>query len=133
MDDLNDIFAEIDGLPEGFDRGSFSIPPVEVVTQGKNTLIQNYLAIVKQLKRESKHLKKFISSELGILTKVQGKQLWLSGSFTKSKIQQVLIDYIQTYIICPHCKKPDTHLKTSKKKQYLHCTACGKETHILRK
>lgn len=118
-DDIDDL---IGALPEDMRSG---IVQLEVSSSGTTTIIQNFASVLKKLQRDEKHVKKFLSKTLGVQTRVKGKQLVLMSSLPKSSIEEAFGKYIDTYVICPNCGKPDTLLEVKNKKTHLNCLACG--------
>ncbi len=126
MSDWNSIDTPYDeilnDLPEDM-RDNF--PDVDIIVQSGETIILNFNSIITQIKRESNHLKKFISSELGVKTSIKGTQLVIKSKLDKNRITQTLKIYIDKFIICDNCGKPDTILKGNKKNMKITCAACG--------
>lgn len=131
MSDWNEIDNPYDdalnNLPEGLRN---ALPKMDIVYQGKETVIKNFEKIINQLKREANDLKRYFTKELGTRAKIKGKQLIFMNKFPKSLIESTLSEYIKKFIICPNCGKPDTILKGKKKNLELICAACGYTTKL---
>ncbi len=103
----------------------FEMPKVKVEYHGKATLITNFKAIASQLRRDVKHLARFFSKEFATSVSIEGERLRLKGRIGISALQKKLEDYVNTYVLCPMCKKPDTHFTEMYGVTVLKCEACG--------
>lgn len=121
--DTSDDFSDIlDDVPDNL-RGKK--PEIHLTYIGNKTVITNFSQILSNLSRPARHLRKFISSTLGVRTNVKDTTLELSGKYHKNKIDDVLDKYIKTFIVCSNCSKPDTTLKIKKSVIEIRCLACG--------
>jgi translation initiation factor 2 subunit 2 len=118
----NEIDDLIDALPENMRSG---IVQVQIQPQGNSTVVTNFARIIKDLQREPSHLRKFISTSLGVQTVIDGNQLVLKAKISANRLDETLKSYVKQFVICPNCKKPDTLFETKKKKNTLSCLACG--------
>lgn len=114
-------------IPEGAkETERWEIPKVEVIHEGKTTIIRNFRAIVTQLGCDEKHFFKKICKELGAAGDVQssGRAVLKSVLRLKSLNKQVE-NYAKDYIICQTCGKPDTLIRKEGRNHVLVCQACG--------
>lgn len=128
-DMLKKAIAEIPEGLESTDR--FEIPKVQILVQGKNTIIQNFTQICDILRRKPLHLQKFLVKELAAAGVPFKNSLKLNSVIRKDKIEQKLEDYVNKFVLCNECGKPDTKLDRDergivRKK----CSACGTITVI---
>ena len=123
-DDLLDDIDELLGRsPDSVRSG---IPEIKLHLEGNTTVIENILPILNRLKRDIKYFKKYISSALGVKTKFKGDQLILYSKISRDKIIGVFDRYIQKYVICTNCRKPDTVMTIKSKNSIeIQCLACG--------
>lgn len=113
-------------LPSATREGSrFEVPPPDVATIGSRTIIHNYERVCRDLNRNPRHVLKFLLRELGTAGSLEGGHVVLQGKFTKKTIEGVLKRYVDDFIICPICKRPDTRIERRKRLQFLLCEACG--------
>ncbi|MEM4647903.1 MAG: translation initiation factor IF-2 subunit beta [Candidatus Pacearchaeota archaeon] len=103
----------------------FEIPEAKGFTEGNKTIITNFSQIADYLKREIKHLAKYLAKELAVSFVIEGQRLILNRKIKIEKINEKINDYVRDYVICRQCGKPDTHLIKQDKIQFLHCWACG--------
>jgi translation initiation factor 2 subunit 2 len=114
------------GLPEILKEESrFQIPVLESVIQGRVTVIQNFGDVAKALNRSPDLLSKFIFSEMGTGGEFDATRLILKGSFKSLPLQDKLETFIQSYVMCPECKRPDTKILQENRMSFLKCEACG--------
>ncbi len=116
-------------IPEdAFNRERFEVPAVDVMIQGRATVLKNFQKIVDLINRPARHFLKFILQEVGTAGDIKGGQAILKGLFKKENLQAGVTHYIETYVLCPVCNKPDTELKKRGKQDLKVCHACGAET-----
>lgn len=103
----------------------FEVPKIEGMIEGSKTIITNFSHICSVLRRNPEHLSKFLSRELATQTIVEGDRLILNRKLSSSQINEKIQSYVDEFVICPECKKPDTELIKEKGFMFLHCLACG--------
>ncbi|MCX8194158.1 MAG: translation initiation factor IF-2 subunit beta [Candidatus Pacearchaeota archaeon] len=103
----------------------FEVPKVEGMMEGSKTIVTNFSQICSVLRRNAEHLSKFLSRELATQASIEGDRLVLNRKLTSSKINEKIKAYVDEFVICPECKKPDTELIKEKGFIFLHCLACG--------
>jgi len=107
------------------ERRRFEIPSVITEIQGNKTLLKNFSEITSVLRRDSKHLSKFLLKELATPGNIQGSFLILQRKVSRALIQKKIEDYAKEFIFCKECKKPDTKLEKEERIYLLKCEACG--------
>ncbi len=103
----------------------FEIPQAEVLHEGKNTIIRNFLNIAKRVNRDPMHMYKYMMRELGTAGTIQGERLVLKGRISPSMVQRRVESYVRTYVLCSECGSPDTELRKEGRVEILVCKACG--------
>jgi translation initiation factor 2 subunit 2 len=127
---MNDYLADLDRalskLPEIKGSGErFVVPEPRLLTEGKTTVLENFAAIADKLNREPEHVFKFLLRELGTAGKLEGPRAVFHGKFTSGVISELIDAYIQEYVTCSECGRPDTHLIKVERILTLRCDACG--------
>ncbi|MCR4284748.1 MAG: translation initiation factor IF-2 subunit beta [archaeon] len=109
----------------------FEIPRVSGHHEGTKTIITNFAQIASGIRRPQGHLLKFISKELASLGEISGDRIILSRKLASKMINEKIERYVNTFVLCSKCKKPDTELQEEGAKLFLKCLACGerKEVH----
>jgi len=113
---------------EKYDR--FEVPRADIVRVGKKTIIQNFKEICEALNREPKHLLKFLTGEMATLATLEGGRAIFQGVFKEDTVKNLIETYVQRYVICPVCKRPDTRIVKEKRISFLVCEACGARSSI---
>ncbi|TFH08299.1 MAG: translation initiation factor IF-2 subunit beta [Candidatus Thorarchaeota archaeon] len=108
----------------------FKVPAVQLIVQGNRSLWQNFQDIINVLNRPGREVLKFISGQLGTAGSMEGGIAIFNGKFTPEGVSDLLDRYIDSYVTCPVCSRPDTEIKKDGRKYILSCSACGAATAI---
>jgi len=116
----------IDHLPpEVFETKRFNVPKAYSVIQGNRTFIQNFKEIAEALNRDPQHLLKFLLRELGTAGNLESGRAILQGKFTHFLINERINEYVEKFVICHECTRPDTKIIREARIFILKCMACG--------
>jgi translation initiation factor 2 subunit 2 len=108
----------------------FKVPDVQLMVQGNRSIWQNFQEIINILNRPGKEVLKFVAGQLGTAGSMEGSNALFNGKFNVEQVGEVLNRYIEAYVICPVCTRPDTDIKKEGNAYYLTCSACGARTSI---
>jgi len=111
----------------------FEIPRLHIVIAGRKTVFLNFKDICDALNRDPKHVLKFLSKEMATLATTEGARAVFQGVFKEDTINNLIKTYVQRYVICPVCKRPDTRIMRDKRLSFLVCEACGARSSISEK
>jgi translation initiation factor 2 subunit 2 len=103
----------------------FTIPTLKVFIEGKTTIFDNLDALCNYINRDKEHVMKFLLNELGTAGKIAGDRVIFQGRFTSDEVEHQIQRYINEYVLCYECKKPDTHFTKMDRIWVLKCDACG--------
>ncbi|MHC1626853.1 MAG: translation initiation factor IF-2 subunit beta [Methanoculleaceae archaeon] len=103
----------------------FSIPEPRIYYEGKTTVLENFADIADTLRRPYDHLMKHLLGELGTAGRIDGSRAVFNGKFEEDQIRNVIQGYIEDYVICSECGRPDTRLVKDGRVLLLQCEACG--------
>ena len=103
----------------------FVMPVADVQQEGKTTIVRNLGEVLDKLNRAQDHLVPILLRELGSAGAYEGGRLVLQGKHTEDAIQTRLGKYVETYVICGECGRPDTHLMKEDRTTIVKCDACG--------
>ncbi len=103
--------------------GRFEVPRADVQT-GKQTTIRNFTELAKALRREPRHLAKFLFKELAVPGSTRNNELVFQGKVYTNLINQRISEYVKQFVLCNECGKPDTTL-VEDKVTTIKCEACG--------
>ena len=116
----------IDQLPpEVFEHKRFKVPKAYSDIQGNRTFIKNFKDVSLGLNRDPQHVLKFLLRELGTAGNLEGGRAILQGKFTHYLINDRIQDYVDKYVICQECNRPDTKIIREDRIFLLKCSACG--------
>lgn len=120
---LNKAYEEVTEPSEDGERWSY--PEPRAIIEGKTTILENFIDIVNALRRDQDHLMKYLLGELGTAGKIDGSRAIFNGKFEDSLFSPMIHNYVDDYVICSECGKPDTKLYKDDRVLMLKCEACG--------
>jgi translation initiation factor 2 subunit 2 len=120
---LKQAYSNITEKTESSER--FTPPEAKAYVEGKTTILENFADIAGKLRRDQDHIMKFFLGELGTSGKVDGNRAIFNGKFEIALIKAILKSYVDDYVICSECGKPDTRLVKDDRVMILRCDACG--------
>lgn len=103
----------------------FVIPEPKVFAEGKTTILDNFGNIADVLNRDPDHLMKYLTRELGTAGKIEGSRAVFQGRFMRMQIANNIQAYVDEYVMCSECERPDTQLVRVDRVLILQCSACG--------
>ncbi len=120
---LNKAYEKLPKVKTGEER--FEIPKFEIMIQGNQTIVKNFAQVAQTLRREPKHLLKFLTRELATPGNLDQIRAIFQSRLLQNIVQRKLESYIKEYVLCRECKKPDTKLVKEGRITILKCEACG--------
>ena len=116
----------IKDLPEKLtSRERFQIPRGTIFHEGNTTILKNFTEIANLVARDPKHLLSYLLKELGTAGGQEGERAIFQGKIPGSKMQDRINSYIDNYVLCKECKRPDTYLVRENRTLVMRCEACG--------
>jgi translation initiation factor 2 subunit 2 len=109
----------------------FEIPVFSSFIEGNQTIVKNINEVADKLRRDQKHIIKYLSKEFAVPTNFDGKRLILNGRFREDALNQRLNTYVSEFVICNECKKPDTSLISFEGVKYKRCEVCGARSPVI--
>jgi translation initiation factor 2 subunit 2 len=106
------------------------IPKLQHTLIGMRTIIHNFKEIAQALNRDPQHLLKFLTKEMATAATTQDSRVIFQGKFPKETLERLLQRYIEHFVTCPVCKRPDTKIVKEKRLSFLVCDACGAKSSI---
>mgnify|MGYP006298518575 CR=1 FL=1 len=103
----------------------FKLPEAEIFYEGNTTVIRNFDKISDAVNREADQILKYLLGGLGTAGERDGSRVVFQGKIPANSVQEKLKDYINIYVICSECGKPDTHLVKKGRTSMVRCDACG--------
>jgi len=102
----------------------FEIPVAEIIFQGNQTIIRNFSQIAQKMRRDPKHLLKFLTKELASPGSSNDRAIFQTRLNAKT-LQQKIESYAKEYVFCKECGRPDTKLVKEDRINFLICESCG--------
>jgi len=107
------------------------IPLPEILIQGNKTIIKNFEAITGKLRRDPRHLAKYLAKELATSGNVDGGRLILNSKVMDRVLAEKMKNYSELFLYCKQCKLPDTKLiEVERGLMVMVCEACGARTAV---
>lgn len=120
---LDKAYKEIKPVESKISR--FEVPKVEGRIEGQKTIITNFKHICSYLRRDPNQVLKFLLRATAAPGSIKGENLVLIRKISSKIINEKIQLYVEQYVLCKECKKPDTELIKKDKITYIHCLACG--------
>ena len=107
-----------------------ALPQLMVNTVGMRTIITNFKETADALDRDPQHILKFLTREMATAATFQDSRAIFQGKFRRESFERLLQRYLDSYVVCPICKRPDTRIVKEKRLSFLVCNACGAKSSI---
>jgi translation initiation factor 5 len=111
----------------------YKMPRVSVRHEGKTggirTVIANLVDVAASLKRSPAHILKFMSYKLAAQSKADGQRYIINGKHDTHKIQELVYDFVDAFVMCPGCDNPETFF-LNEGGLVMECLACGKKSRV---
>lgn len=114
--------------PEVFEQPRFQVPKVDSFIQGSRTVVRNFKDLTDTLRRDPKHLLRYLSHELATAGEIRSPQVIFNGRFTSRQLEEHVTKYTNEFVVCPICHRPDTEMRREDRLLMLICSACGGRT-----
>jgi translation initiation factor 2 subunit 2 len=112
------------------EEGRLKVPEPDVETVGNRTTLRNLKEIANALNRKPNHLMKYLLRELGTAGNLEGTRGVFQGRFWKSALRERIDRYVEEFVICRECGKPDTEIVKEERIHMLKCEACGAKSSV---
>lgn len=120
---LNETYEKIKPITHNGER--FEIPKIEGHLEGTKTILTNIPQIASYFRRNQDHLIKYLLKELATSGTMKNNILVLQRKINSQKINEKINSYVEEFVLCKECRKPDTELTKDKGFAFMHCLACG--------
>ncbi len=120
-----------DQVPEGtIKKERLELPRLFVTTVGMRTTISNFKEVADTLDRDPQHILKFLTREMATAATYHDNRAIFQGKFPRDTFERLLSRYMEAFVTCPVCKRPDTKIIKEKRLSFLSCNACGAKSSI---
>jgi len=103
----------------------FEIPKISSQIMGNRTFIKDFLQIASTIRRDPEHFLHYMARALGSSGNIENGTAIFIGKFGMLQIDEKFKRYVDEYVLCHECKKPDTKLFKENRLWFLKCEACG--------
>ncbi len=118
-------------MPEvSLKRERLELPPLYITTVGMRTIISNFKEVADVLNRDPQHILKFLTREMATAATYHESRAVFQGKFKRDSFERLLQRYMESFVTCPVCKRPDTKIMKEKRLSFLLCNACGAKSSI---
>ncbi|MEM2971345.1 MAG: translation initiation factor IF-2 subunit beta [Candidatus Bathyarchaeia archaeon] len=111
-------------------RERLQLPKINLSVIGMRTMIYNFKEIADALGRDPQHLLKFLTRETATAATLQESRAIFKGKFSQETFERLIQRYMESFVVCPVCKRPDTNIVREKRLSFLVCEACGAKSSI---
>ncbi len=112
------------------EEGRLKVPEPDVEAVGNRTTLRNLKEITDALNRKPNHLMKYLLRELGTAGNLEGTKGVFQGRFGKFALRERIGRYVEEFVICRECGKPDTKIIKEGRIHILKCEACGAKSSV---
>ncbi|MBR9682796.1 MAG: translation initiation factor IF-2 subunit beta [Candidatus Aenigmarchaeota archaeon] len=120
---LDQAYKKLPEKTEGGER--LEIPKMELMKEGNMVIIKNFLQVAQAIRRDPKHLLKYMSKELAAPGSFDGKRAIFQSRAMRSIIEKKFDSYVKNMVVCKECKRPDTAIVKEGRLTFIKCEACG--------
>jgi translation initiation factor 2 subunit 2 len=106
------------------------VPRLRMSVVGMRTILHNFKEIADIMNRDPQHIVKFLTGEMATAATVQEGRAIFQGKFNADTLNTLLQRYMESFIVCPVCKRPDTKIVREKRLSFLVCEACGAKSSV---
>jgi translation initiation factor 2 subunit 2 len=118
-------------MPEvSLKRERLEMPRLLITTIGMRTIISNFKEVADTLNRDPQHILKFLTREMATAATYHDSRAIFQGKFQRDSFERLLQRYMESFVICPVCKRPDTRIVKEKRLSFLVCNACGARSSV---
>lgn len=103
----------------------FEMPKLTSAVIGNRTKVFGLDAAAKTVRRDMQHILKYLSKELATQANAEGNAMMFTGKFSNAQITKKFEEYVNEFVLCHECKKPDTSLIKNDRIFIMKCEACG--------
>jgi translation initiation factor 2 subunit 2 len=104
------------------------LPRLFISTVGMRTIISNFKDVAGAFDRDPQHILKFLTREMATAATYHDGRAIFQGKFRADSFERLLQRYMERFVTCPVCKRPDTKVLKEKRLTFLVCKACARSS-----
>ncbi len=106
------------------------MPRLLVTMVGMRTTIANFKEVADTLDRDPQHILKFLTREMATAATYHDGRAIFQGKFPRDTFERLINRYMESFVTCPVCKRPDTRLLKERRLSFIVCNACGAKSSV---
>ncbi len=106
------------------------LPRLNTSTIGMRTIVHNFREVADALDRDPQHLLKFLTREMATAATMHESRAIFQGKFSQETLGRLIQRYMESFVTCPVCRRPDTKIVKEKRLSFLVCEACGAKSSV---
>jgi translation initiation factor 2 subunit 2 len=106
------------------------LPRLFISTIGMRTVISNFKDVASAFDRDPQHILKYLTREMATAATYHEGRAIFQGKFRHDSFERLLQRYMESFVTCPVCKRPDTKIVKEKRLTFLVCKACGARSSV---
>lgn len=103
----------------------FQMPKGVVFYEGNTTILKNLAEIADIVNRQAEQIFTYLLKELGTAGEMDGERAVFQGRIPENRVLERIERYVNRYVLCRECGRPDTKLIKRNRTIMLKCEACG--------
>lgn len=111
-------------------RERLELPRLRMNVIGMRTIIHNFKEVADALNRDPQHILKYLTGEMATAATMQEGRVIFQGKFNVDTLTTLLQRYMDNFIVCPVCKRPDTRIVRERRLSFTVCEACGAKSSV---
>ena len=120
------LHRALESLPENVVvKERFEMPKGIIFHEGNTTILRNLADIADKVNRDVNHIFSYLLKELGTAGDIEGERGIFQGRILPKKVQEKIEKYVNKYVLCHECGRPDTKLVRINRTLMVKCEACG--------
>ncbi len=106
-------------------KSRFQVPRADVLQEGSTTVLRNLADIGDAINRDPQQVFAYLLRELGTSGTLIERRATFKGRISADQINDRIGSYVDEYVLCSECGRPDTRLVKEDRIAILECDACG--------
>lgn len=102
----------------------YQMPALQIAHESNRTVLVNLEQVARALYRDPAHILKYTGMTLGCTQVRDGARYFLNGNFDGKRLQSIVYDFIDFFVLCRACGNPETRFVESGGLRRS-CSSCG--------
>ncbi len=106
-------------------KDRFQVPKADVLLEGSTTVLRNFADICDVINRDPSQVFAYLLREIGTAGTMDDRRALFKGRIGATQIDERIDSYVEEYVLCSECGRPDTRIIKEDRIAILECDACG--------